>query len=321
MKLVLYTMEKAQDQVWVGAVSGPETVVAFPGATAHRGAAQSLMVSVIDKIASGTEEVRRAMESEKSVPLSEVALLPPIPRPGKILCCIGNYWEHAQRDPRPLNMYLKNPDAVIGPEDAIRLPDHKEPWIFMHEAELGIVIKGPAKQVGRENWRDAVFGYTCFVDVSAREKGRYTWKQGSFLGKSFDTFAPLGPCIVTADEIGNPNNLHIRFWNNGELRHDYNTDDMEHSVPELVEFASAIMTLHTGDIIACGTNHEGLGALQHGEYVEIEIENVGRMGLRVEDPLLRVWERGVYKGADSTNHDVVKHPLPQSPLSQKQEMA
>ena len=118
----------------------------------------------------------------------------------------------------------------------------------------------------------------------------------SWLGKSFDTFAPLGPCIVTADEIANPNDLLVRFWNDGQLRHNYNTDDMEHHVPELVEFATTVMTMLSGDIIACGTNHEGLGALQDGETVEIEIQGIGRMALKVVDPLKRTWERGVYMG-------------------------
>ena len=99
------------------------------------------------------------------------------------------------------------------------------------------------------------------------------------MGKSFDTFAPIGPCITTADEIADPNKLRVRFWNNGDLRHDYITDDMEHRVPELIEFASRIMTLYTGDIIACGTNHEGLGPLQDGEFCEIELEKIGRMGV------------------------------------------
>ncbi len=162
----------------------------------------------------------------------------------------------------------------------------------MHEAELALVIKGPAKKVSQANWRSAVFGYTCLIDVSARGEGRRTWKAGSWLGKSFDTFAPIGPCIVTADEIPEPNDLVVRFWNDGQLRHNYNTDDMEHRVPELVEFASTIMTLNTGDLIACGTNHEGLGALQDGETIEIEIEQIGRMSLKVADPLKRTGSAG-----------------------------
>ena len=146
-------------------------------------------------------------------------------------------------------MFMKNPDAVIGPGDTIQLPAYTDPWIFMHEAELALVMKGPSKMVKRENWRDAVFGYTCFIDVTARGEGRRTWPASlpmSWLGKSFDTFAPLGPCIVTADEIENPNDLIVRFWNDGQLRHNYNTDDMEHHVPELVEFATTVMTHAVG---------------------------------------------------------------------------
>jgi 2-keto-4-pentenoate hydratase/2-oxohepta-3-ene-1,7-dioic acid hydratase in catechol pathway len=252
---------------------------------------------------------RRAAEGE-ALPLGSLRLQAPLPRPGKILCCIANYWEHAQREARPLNMFLKNPEAVVGPGDTIVLPEFTEPWIFMHEAELALVLKGPAKKVSQADWRKAVFGYTCLIDVSARGEGRRTWKAGSWLGKSFDTFAPIGPCIATADEIPEPNDLVVRFWNDGQLRHNYNTDDMEHRVPELVEFASTIMTLNTGDLIACGTNHEGLGALQDGETVEIEIERIGRMSLNVVDPLKRNWERGIYMGDDSTNPDAVKRHRP-----------
>ncbi len=271
---------------------------------------QLTMEGIIDRfdgLRSGLAEL-----AERAPALSEdsVRLRPPLPRPGKILACIANYWEHAQREPRPLNMFLKSPDAVVGPGDTIRLPELTEPWIFMHEAELALVIRGPAKNVEAADWRGAIFGYTSMIDVSARGEGRRTWKTGSWLGKSFDTFAPLGPCIVTADEIADPNDLHVRFWNGDQLRHNYNTDDMEHRVPELVAFASAIMTLNSGDVIACGTNHEGLGALQDGETVTIEIAGTGRMSLDIHDPLKREWERGVYMGEDSTNPEAVRRHRP-----------
>ncbi len=212
-------------------------------------------------------------------------------------------------------MFMKNPDAVVGPGDVIELPEFTEPWMFMHEAELALVIKGPAKRVKAEDWPKAVFGYTCMIDVSARGDGRFTWPSGppaSWLGKSFDTFAPLGPCIATADEIDDPNDLHVRFWNDGQLRHNYNTNDMEHRVGELVAFATTVMTLNSGDIISCGTNHEGLGALQDREMVEIDIEKIGRMRLTVHDPLQRSWERGVYMGANSTNPEAVRRNRPDS---------
>ncbi len=286
-------------------------VVSLAGIVERGYTPQFTMQGMID----GFERLRPALErvaaEGEALPLASVRLCPPLPRPGKILCCIANYWEHAQREARPLNMFLKNPEAVVGPGDTIRLPELTEPWIFMHEAELALVIKGPAKKVAQADWRSAVFGYTCLIDVSARGEGRRTWKAGSWLGKSFDTFAPIGPCIATADEIAEPNNLVVRFWNDGQLRHHYNTDDMEHRVPELIEFASTVMTLNSGDLIACGTNHEGLGALQDGENVEIEIERIGRMALQVADPLKRQWERGIYMGADSTNPEAVKRHRPQ----------
>ncbi|HEY7465773.1 MAG TPA: fumarylacetoacetate hydrolase family protein [Dehalococcoidia bacterium] len=271
---------------------------------------QELMTQIIDDFEELRSLFEEVVDSTRPVPLDIVRLRPPLPRPGKILCCIGNYWEHEQRDPRPLNVFLKNPDAVIGPGDTIVLPAYNDketygdspgPYVFQHEAELALVFKGPSKSVPRDEWHSAVFGVTGMIDVSARAEARFTWRQGSWMGKSFDTFAPIGPAITTLDEVVDPNNIHVRFWNNGDLRHDYNTDDMEHRVPQLVEFASGIMTLNSGDVLACGTNHEGLGPLQDGEVCEFEVEKVGRMTLHVRDPLKRVWERGVYMGPNSTN--------------------
>jgi 2-keto-4-pentenoate hydratase/2-oxohepta-3-ene-1,7-dioic acid hydratase in catechol pathway len=276
---------------------------------------QLVMEGIIDDFAGLRPKLAELENNAPALALSSVRLRAPLPRPHKILCALANYWEHAQREPRPLNMFMKNPDAVIGPDDTICLPNFTDPWIFMHEAELALVMRGPAKAVKRENWRSVVFGYTCFIDVTARGEGRRTWPASqpmSWLGKSFDTFAPMGPCIVTADEIDNPNDLHVKFWNDGQLRHNYNTDDMEHHVPELVEFATTVMTMNSGDIISCGTNHEGLGALQDGETVEIEIQGIGRMAVNVKDPLKRTWERGVYMGADSTNPEAVKRHRPKS---------
>ncbi len=285
-------------------------IVDISAAVRQRHTAQLTMAGIIDDFDELRPILAKLADNAPALPEESVRLRAPLPRPGKILACIANYWEHAQREPRPLNMFLKSSDAVVGPGDTIRLPEFTEPWIFMHEAELGLVFKGPAKMVAAADWRSAVFGYTSMIDVSARGEGRRTWKTGSWLGKSFDTFAPIGPCIVTADEIADPNDLHVRLWNDGQLRHNYNTDDMEHPVPELIEFASTIMTLHSGDVIACGTNHEGLGALQDGETVTIEIAGIGRMTLDVRDPLKRGWERGVFMGEDSTNPEAVRRHRP-----------
>ena len=303
MKLVLF-QHREGDEVRPGLLT-PRGVVDI--AEAVRDPADRTPAETMNRIVDGFETMRdelaRLDREGGAVALDRVRLRAPLPRPGKILCCIGNYWEHREREPRPLNMFLKNPDAVIGPGDTVVLPETTEPWVFHHEAELALVVKGPAKHVRREDWRQAVFGYTCLIDVSARGEGRSTWRARSWMGKSFDTFAPLGPCIVTADEVADPNDLDVRFRVSGQLRHDYNTGDMEHPVPELVEWASAIMTLNSGDVIGCGTNHEGLGPLQDGDRAEIEIAGVGSMEIDVADPLGRSWERGVYMGRDSTHPD------------------
>ena len=309
MKLVLFEASEGEDPA--PGLLTERGVVGLTGSVPRGHTPQLTMQGLIDGFEGMRPALERLAEEGEARPLASVRLRAPLPRPGKILCCIANYWEHAQREARPLNMFLKNPEAVVGPSDTIVLPEFTEPWVFMHEAELALVIRGPAKKVSQANWQSAVFGYTCLIDVSARGEGRRTWKAGSWLGKSFDTFAPIGPCITTADEIPDPNDVIVRFWDDGQLRHNYNTDDMEHRVPELIEFASAIMTLNSGDLIACGTNHEGLGALQDGETVEIEVQHVGRMKLNVIDPLKRSWERGIYMGADSTNPEAVQRHRPQ----------
>lgn len=308
MKLVLFqpnTAASPRPGIWIeaGIVDVGDLVGPAPDT-------QSMMVGLIDRFDELRPELDHAIANRIPTPVEQVRLLPPLPRPGKMLNCIGNYWENRERDAAPLNMFLKNPDAVIGPGDTIELPDFEEPSSFMHEAELALVLKGPAKHVPAERWRDAVFGYTCAIDVTARGEGRFTWKKLSWLGKSFDTFAPLGPCIVTADEIADPNDLRVRLWSNGELHHDYHTSDMEHRVPALVEFVTRLMTVRTGDVISCGTNHQGLGYIQHGDRLRMEIGSIGVMEVEVTDPLKRRWDTGVYMGQDSTNHDAIRKHRP-----------
>ena len=308
MKLVLFQRGSSTDLL-PGLLTG-RGVVSLAEAVPIGHTPQLTMQGIIDDFDRLRPSLERLARDGAASPVDEVRLHAPLPRPGKILACIANYWEHGAMEARPLNMFLKNADAVIGPGDTIVLPEFTEPWIFMHEAELALVMKGPAKKVAKERWQSAVFGYTGMIDVSARGEGRRTWKTGSWLGKSFDTFAPIGPCITTIDEIPNPNDVHVQFWVDGQLRHNYNTDDMEHDVPDLVEFATTIMTMNTGDLIACGTNHEGLGPLQDGEVVDFEIRGIGRMRLQVRDPLKRTWDKGIYMGADSTNPEAVRRNRP-----------
>lgn len=237
--------------------------------------------------------LERLERSGDVMPLRDVRLRAPVPRPGKVLCGRGNFKEGVAVEPmRPLATFFKSPDAVIGPGDTVVLPNFR-PNIFHHEAELAVVIGKPAHQVPEAQALDYVFGYTTSVDVSARAPVEGEATLAGEYGKSFDTFLPLGPAITTADEIRNPNDLGVRYWVNEQLRQDYRTSDMEHSVGYVISALSWIMTLKPGDLILCGTNHQGLGPLQDGDLGEIEIEGVGHSHNYVVDSMKRTWSRAV----------------------------
>ena len=156
-----------------------------------------------------------------------------------------------------------------------------------------------------------MFGYTGMIDVSARGEGRRTWKAGSWLGKSFDTFAPIGPCIATADEIADPNDVHVQFWVDGQLRHNYNTDDMEHRVPELVEFATRIMTLNSGDLIAAAPTTRAWARCRTARSSTSRSTGSAACGSTCAIRSKRTWEKGIYMGQDSVNHEAVRRNRPQ----------
>lgn len=224
------------------------------------------------------------------VALSEVHLHSPLTRPTKIVCLIGNYREGTDRPIQILDIFFKSPEGIIGDGDTVVLPPH-EASIFHHEAELAIVIGRETRNVNEDEAMDAIFGYTVYNDVSARGTGRQNI--ASFLGKSFDTFAAFGPWIVTPDEIADPYALHVTVEVDGELRQDYSTSDMERPIRELIAYISSVTTLHPGDVICCGTNHQGLGAMQHGDAVTTAISGIGAFTIHVDDPKRRDWQRGI----------------------------
>jgi len=274
-------------------------VVDISGEVSHLPAGDSpqlLMEKIIlhwDGLRPRLEEMWRSAPITK--PLSEVRLRPPVPRPGKVLMGQGNFMESVKIDPpRPLSTFFKSPDAVIGDGDTVELPGFK-PVIFNHEAELAVIIGQPAKRVSEAEALSHVFGYTTGVDVSARAPEEGESALAGNYGKCFDTFLPIGPAITTADEIPNPNNLRVQYWINEQLRQDYNTSDMEHSVAYMIATLSWNMTLKPGDLIMCGTNHGNLGPMQDGDLGEIEIEKVGRSTHRVVDELKRTWDPKVLR--------------------------
>ena len=213
-------------------------------------------------------------------------LLAPI-QPTSILCIGLNYRHHAAESgakvPELPILFVKGINALQNPGDPIEIPTALPSEEVDYECELAVVIGRACKNVKRENALDYVLGYTCANDVSARDwqlkKGGGQWCRGKF----FDTFAPIGPCLVTADEITNPNTLGIRTILNGETVQDWTTNDMIFDVPALIEFLSASTTLLPGTVILTGTPHGvGMAAkpprwLKPGDSVTIEIDEIGRL--------------------------------------------
>jgi 2-keto-4-pentenoate hydratase/2-oxohepta-3-ene-1,7-dioic acid hydratase in catechol pathway len=248
-----------------------------------------LINGVIERFAGLRPALEAAAAKGKPVPLASVRLRPPLPRPVTIDCMAVNYMEDGTRDaPAPINAFHKSPSAIIGPGDTMVLPDAPAA-VFEGEAEMAVVIGKRASNVKAADAMQYVFGYMNFIDGSAR--GLPPPGNVFFQMKSRDTFAPIGPWIVTADEVPNPMKLQVRLWNNGVLRQNFNTDDMAHDISRCIEWATSIHTLLPGDILATGTNHRGLHAFQDGDRIELEVESLGRLSFGVRDPLKRTWEK------------------------------
>ncbi|OUW15804.1 MAG: 5-carboxymethyl-2-hydroxymuconate isomerase [Opitutales bacterium TMED158] len=213
-------------------------------------------------------------------------LLAPV-EPKQILCIGVNYKRHAEETGASLptfpTLFMKGLNTVQNPGDPIALPRHLKSDQVDYECELAVVIGKPCKNVGREDALDYVFGYTCANDVSARDWQKQYGGGQWCRGKGFDTFAPMGPCLVTSDEVGDPNDLSIKTILNGESVQDWNTSDMIFDVPALIEFLSGSTTLLPGTVILTGTPHGvGIAAkpprlLRAGDEVTIEIEKIGRL--------------------------------------------
>jgi 2-keto-4-pentenoate hydratase/2-oxohepta-3-ene-1,7-dioic acid hydratase in catechol pathway len=226
----------------------------------------------------------RAMTSQSaSVPLSSVQLLSPLLHPQRIFCVGLNYQDHATESKMAVQavptIFMKLPSAITGPDSDIVLPTNSTQPDY--EAELAVVIGRSARNVTRDNWRQYVFGYTILNDVSARDVQLATsqWT----LGKSFPTFCPIGPCVVTADELKDPHSLDVRLTIDGETMQHANTRDLIFDIPAVLGYISAIVPLEPGDIVSTGTPQGvGLGRtpprwMRPGEEVVIEISGIGRL--------------------------------------------
>ena len=246
-------------------------------------------LSLLDLIEAGHEGRKKAedlvSEPPKGTvfPLQSVRLHAPIPRPRKLICVGLNYRDHAEETgsaiPTTPTIFNKFATAVIGPGDRIVLPKvSKAPD---YEAEFAFVIGTGGRHIAAEDWRKHVFGYTIVNDVSARDYQRATSQW--LMGKTFDTFAPLGPWIVSADEIEDPHSLDISMVINGEVLQNSNTKNLIFKIPDLISFLSSVFTLEPGDIVSTGTPG-GVGFarkppryLKQGDDVVVKIPAIGEL--------------------------------------------
>ncbi len=293
------------DDFKLGVVTG-ESVVDVSAAVADipRVHPQDVIRGVIENWSHYGEVLREAASNGVGVPLSAVRLRPPVPRPGNIDCMATNYMENGTLPaPPPINAFLKSPSSVIGDGDTMVLPDAPAS-IFEGEAEFALVIGKYCANVRAAEAMDYVFGYTNLIDGSARGL------PGAFYQmKARDTFCPIGPFLVTADEVPDPHSLSVRLWNNGTLMQDYSTSDMAHRIPQCIEFVSSVHALEPGDLLALGTNHRGLNPFMDGDLVDLEVEHLGRLHIRVRDDLKRTWPRQTRYERQQAN---LKGPAPQT---------
>ncbi|MCK2127007.1 fumarylacetoacetate hydrolase family protein [Thauera aromatica] len=219
-----------------------------------------------------------ALVAEPGVPIEAVHLLTPVPWPNKLMAYPVNYHDHAKEMASTglasvQGYFLKAASSLAGPADAIELPALPGREIH-HECEIALVIGKAGRQIPPERAFEHVLGYACLLDMTVRGREERVFR------KSYDSFTPVGPWIVTADEVPDPANIGMKLWVNGELRQQANTRDLIVDIPHMVSIASSASTLYPGDLIATGTP-AGVGRVVAGDVVTIEVEHVGRMSIPV----------------------------------------
>lgn len=251
-----------------------------------RGAGFDDMLALIAGGADAMDRVRRWLKSPppgERLDLAKTRLLAPIPRPPKIICIGLNYRDHAEEAKMPIpevpTVFAKFATAVTGHRHPIVLPKNSTKPDY--EAEFAVVIGTGGRYIPEDRWREHVFGYTMVNDVSARDFQMATSQW--MIGKTFDTFAPMGPAIVTADEIADPHRLGISLTLSGEVMQNSNTGNLIFGVPKLIAYLSSVFTLEPGDIISTGTP-AGVGFarkpprwLMPGDEVAVRVEGLGEL--------------------------------------------
>ena len=276
----------------VGVINGEEILDVT---SAVPGADESWPPVFMNRLFAQWQTVRPMIEAARQKasprPLNEVKLKPPVLYPSNIIAAPANYLKHVGelgsrgvakvgQSAAQLGFFLKATSSLVGASGAILLPRHSTRR-FDHESELAVIIGKEGKNITRERALEYVFGYSCLMDITMRLEPDAPAEERP-TRKSFDTFTPLGPWIVTKDEIPDPQSLDNRLWVNGELRQEANTREMTVGVAELIELCSSVMTLRPGDIIASGTP-AGVGPIKPGDSIRIELSQVGTMTLPVLD--------------------------------------
>ena len=248
------------------------------------GAGFSSMLAVAAGGPAARTQIDSFLESSPaSVPLKSVTLMAPVPKPGKFICVGLNYRDHAietkMEIPKIPTIFSKFSSAVIGPNEAIILPKNSTQPDY--EAEFAFVIGQGGRHIPAERWREHIFGYTMVNDVSARDFQMATTQW--LMGKTFDTFAPMGPHIVSADEISDPHALDISLRIHDETLQRSNTRELIFKIPELVAYLSSAFTLEPGDVVSTGTP-AGVGFarkpprfLRPGDEVVVRVDQIGEL--------------------------------------------
>jgi 2-keto-4-pentenoate hydratase/2-oxohepta-3-ene-1,7-dioic acid hydratase in catechol pathway len=224
-----------------------------------------------DAIAAWSAGELTAPGDEEGIPLRDVRLRVPVPDPSKIIAAPVNYRDHqtemsSDSHVGALGFFLKAPSSLLDPGGTIQLPYHDRR--FDQEGELALVIGRTARRVSEHDALSYVFGYTGLLDITMRGGEDRSTR------KSFDTFTPMGPVLVTADEFGNPGDVRLRCWVAGELRQEASTRDLIWDVARLVAYASSVATLYPGDVISTGTP-AGVGPITAGDTIRLELSGLG----------------------------------------------
>ncbi len=288
MKLVTFANK---DKPHIGVLQGEDSDLSVLDLNLLDPSLPTDMLKFLEEGEATREKTLAALSSNRefsNLPLKNIRLQAPVPRPGKILCVGLNYRDHAEESefaiPDTPIIFAKYNNCVIGPYDPIVIPrvTDQVDW----EGELGVVIGKAGKYIPESKALDYVGGYVVFNDVSSRD---YQFRTSQWtIGKSFDTFGPMGPALVTTDEIPDPADLNLLTLVNGDVMQKSNTRFLIFSVPYLISYLSSVMTLQPGDLISTGTP-AGVGSsrdpkqfLKPGDVVRVEIDRIGSL----ENPVI-----------------------------------